>query len=179
MKDEISALRDSDCHSTKAIAPCFKINVDLNEWLDHRILALRNDLYYPGVIKCAAEDSLFIELDGEHELLKFDSVLTSKKFDIICNASPSLKQVTENMKVCFRRNPSTSDYSKNECNAFSIGIVRKILIKPTRFIVEKISNHDNIVIRRADLRLIKPPWWEELEEACEDSKKLCCEIEGK
>ncbi|XP_058805167.1 uncharacterized protein LOC131672143 isoform X2 [Phymastichus coffea] len=177
LRDEVITSKDIENHLTKTVIPGLKINLDLNEWLDHRILALRNDLYYPGVIKCAADDTLLVELDGSHELLKFDGVLTNKKFDIICNASPSLKQVSVNMRVCFRRNPVSSAYSKNDFNTFSIGIVRKILIKPTRFIVEKISNHENIIIRRADLRLLKPPWWDELEEACEDSKKLFSEVE--
>jgi len=54
---------------------------------------------------------------------------------------------------------------------FVKGTVCKILKNPNRFVV-KISREDDqsdsYVVKRADLRLIQPPWADELEEGLEE-----------
>uniref|UniRef100_A0ABD2VVL9 Protein capicua homolog-like domain-containing protein n=1 Tax=Trichogramma kaykai TaxID=54128 RepID=A0ABD2VVL9_9HYME len=146
------------------------LKIDLNEWREHRVLALCNDQYYPGVIRHAVDENLFIELDIEKELRKFCSILTSRKFDVISDASPSSKQINVQTKVCFRK-PQSIDTNCSEflANVFSVGIICKVLNKPTRFVVET-TRKENYIVRRADLRLIRPPWWDELEESIEDQK---------
>jgi hypothetical protein len=173
LRDELTRHENYNRLSVTSTVPIVTLNIDLNEWKDHRILALRNNHYYPGVVKRASEDNLFIELDTEKEVIKFSNILTSRKCDIISDACPSSRQISVDTKVCFRQ-PNFANFGDQEkfTNVFSIGIVCKILVKPTRFIVEVLSKNENFIVRRADLRLIRPPWWDELEESYEDNKTL-------
>ncbi|XP_011503785.1 PREDICTED: putative transcription factor capicua [Ceratosolen solmsi marchali] len=174
LRDESFRHESYNHQSATSTIPIVRVNIDLNEWKDHRILALRNNHYYPGVIKHASEETLLIELDTEKELIKFNNILTSRKYDVISDACPSSRQISLDTKVCFRQ-PNFANLSEQEklTNVFSIGIICKILVKPTRFIVEMLSNNENYIVRRADLRLIRPPWWDELEESYEDNRTPC------
>lgn len=47
---------------------------------------------------------------------------------------------------------------------FIEGVVQKIITSPVRFVVNVVSgNKEEYVVKRADLRLLLPPWWDELE----------------
>ncbi|XP_008207430.1 putative transcription factor capicua isoform X1 [Nasonia vitripennis] len=177
------SLREEDFHQktynhqpATSIIPTITVNIDLNEWKGHRILASRNNQYYPGVIKNAVDEDLFIMLDSEPEIYKFSNILSSRKFDVISDASPSSTQITVDTKVCFRR-PNAMNLSQSETasNVFYIGTISRILLKPTRFVVEMLTKNENYIVKRADLRLIRPPWWDEIEETFEDQKSLSFE----
>ena len=163
---------DKICNVNAAFTPGLNtsLKIDLNEWRGHRVLAFCNEYYYPGVIRHAVDENVFIELDIEKELIKFSNVLSNRKFDVISDASPSSKQVFVHTKVCFRKPQSINLTSQDiSTNSFSIGSVCRLLNKPTRFIVET-SKKENYTVRRADLRLIRPPWWDELEEDFENQR---------
>lgn len=46
---------------------------------------------------------------------------------------------------------------------FIEGVVHKIITNPVRFVVNVVSNNEEYIVKRADLRLLLPPWWDELE----------------
>lgn len=47
---------------------------------------------------------------------------------------------------------------------FIEGVVHKILTNPVRFVVKVVAgNNEQYIVKRADLRLLLPPWWDELE----------------
>ncbi|EFN68385.1 Putative transcription factor capicua [Camponotus floridanus] len=143
--------------------------IDLSEWREHRVLALRDSYYYPGVIRNVVHGEIFIEFDGERKLVRYSDVLGGRRYDVIGDASPSLGQVTLDTKVCIRC-PIANNHV-DATKVFVKGTVCKILTKPNRFVV-KISREDDqsesYVVKRADLRLVQPPWADELEEGLED-----------
>lgn len=139
-------------------------DVDLREWLDHRVLAKSDHVYLPGVIKQASNlNEVWIEFDRfEGKLIVFKDVLSSGKYDVIGDASPSIGQVTLGARVCVR----TQDEQQSSPRVFVEGVVCKILTSPTRFVVRLINDGQDkeLIVKRADLRLLLPPWWEELED---------------
>jgi len=146
-----------------------RLAIDLSEWRDHRVLALRDSYYYPGVIRNVVNGEIFIEFDGERKLVRYSDVLGTRRYDVIGDASPSLGQVTLDTRVCIKVCPNANSHV--DATKFVKGTVCKILTKPYRFVV-KIPREDdqseNYVVKRADLRLIQPPWADELEEGLED-----------
>ncbi|XP_078053316.1 putative transcription factor capicua isoform X5 [Augochlora pura] len=145
------------------------VTIDLSEWRDHRVLALRDSYYYPGVIRNVVQGEIYIEFDGERKLVRYTDVLGAGRYDVIGDASPSVGQVALDAKVCIRCPPSNNHI--DAAKVFVKGTVCKILTKPKRFVV-RIPREDDqsasYVVKRADLRLVQPPWWDELEEGLED-----------
>nr|XP_033330667.1 putative transcription factor capicua isoform X4 [Megalopta genalis] len=145
------------------------VTIDLSEWRDHRVLALRDSYYYPGVIRNVVQGEIYIEFDGERKLVRYTDVLGAGRYDVIGDASPSVGQVVLDAKVCIRCPPSNNHI--DAAKVFVKGTVCKILTKPKRFVV-RIPREDDqsasYVVKRADLRLVQPPWWDELEEGLED-----------
>lgn len=145
------------------------VAIDLSEWRDHRVLALRDSYYCPGVIRNVVHGDILIEFDGERKLVRYSDVLGMRRYDVIGDASPSLGQVTLDMKVCIRCPIANSHVDATK--VFVKGTVCKILTKPYRFVVKiprEDDQSDSYVVKRADLRLVQPPWADELEEGLED-----------
>ncbi|KAL1493325.1 hypothetical protein ABEB36_011400 [Hypothenemus hampei] len=129
--------------------------VDLSEWCDHRVLAKQGDWYLPGVIREASGDSITVVLDGKGERKTYENVFDSECYNVIGDASPSCNQISLGTRVCVRHNQSM----------FVEGVVCTILDgPPVRFVVAVIGEKScEINVKRADLRLLRPPWWDELE----------------
>ncbi|XP_031336738.1 putative transcription factor capicua isoform X2 [Photinus pyralis] len=133
-----------------------QFDIDLSEWCDHRVLAKQGDWYYPGVIRQASGNTLTVEFDGrENKPVCFTDVLASECYDVIGDASPYVSQLTLGTRVCVRHDQAV----------FVEGVVCKILEgQPIRFAVAVLGDRPHeINVKRADLRLLRPPWWDELE----------------
>lgn len=153
------------------------VSIDLSEWRDHRVLALRDSRYYPGVIRTANNDEIFVAFDGEgNTLVRYSDVLAAGKYTVIGDASPSLEQVCLDAEVCVRCPVQNSQNDATASSLFVKGTVCKILTKPSRFVVKIQSRDDeqgdSFVVKRSDLRLIRPLWWEELMEESEFSPSV-------
>lgn len=70
-------------------------NIDLSEWVGHRILARRDQYFCPGVIKAAYKDnSVAIDFETEESPLIYCNVLSKGDFDtILSDAVPATSQV--------------------------------------------------------------------------------------
>ncbi|XP_011629642.1 putative transcription factor capicua isoform X2 [Pogonomyrmex barbatus] len=146
-----------------------RLAIDLSEWRDHRVLALRDSYYYPGVIRNVVHGEILIEFDCDGKVMRYSDVLGTRRYDVIGDASPSLGQVTLDTKVCIRC-PIANNHVE-ATKVFVKGTVCKILTKPYRFVVKiprEDDQSDSYVVKRADLRLVQPPWAEELEEGLEE-----------
>ncbi|XP_069697817.1 putative transcription factor capicua isoform X2 [Periplaneta americana] len=134
-------------------------DIDLSEWEDNRVLAKKDKTYLPGVIRRALRTGeVWVKFDYYDELAVFTDVLGSGKYDVIGDASPSMGQVTLGARVCVRA-------TDNNHRVFFEGIVYKILTSPVQFLVKLIGGQQSqeLLVKRADLRLLLPPWWDELE----------------
>ena len=159
--------------------PAF-VAIDLSEWRDHRVLALRDSGYYPGVIHNAGHGEIFIKFDGDGKIIRYSDVLGAGKYDVIGDASPSVGQVKIDSKVCVKY-PNANSHNDAMTNLFVKGTVCKILAKPKRFVVKILTEDDqnnSFVVKRADLRLVQPPWCDELEEGMEDCESSRTETIG-
>lgn len=143
-----------------------KLNIALHEWIDHRVLAKTKEVYLPGTIRKADSivGNVWIEFDNNtEELILFTDVLQSGRYHVISDASPTLSQVTVGARVCVRTSGSLDD-KQPLSRVFVEGIVFKILTSPVRFVV-KLTGPENkeYIVKRADIRLLQPPWLDELE----------------
>ncbi|KAL3290368.1 hypothetical protein HHI36_023710 [Cryptolaemus montrouzieri] len=130
--------------------------VDLSEWCDHRVLAKQGDWYYPGVIRNANGSNITVALDSKDErIVHYNNVLDRECYDVIGDASPSINQITLGARVCVRHNQSM----------FVEGVVCKIIDpQPPKFLVAKLGEQQcYITVKRSELRLLRPPWYDELE----------------
>lgn len=129
-------------------------NIDLSEWKDHRVLAKQGDWYYPGVIRNATDTDISVELDSSQStIIQFKNVLQIECYDVIGDASPSIHELRLGTRVCVRHN-----------QGFIEGVVCEIIEgSPIRFRVAVVRDRDELTAKRADLRLLRQPWWDELE----------------
>lgn len=141
-------------------------DIDLREWMDHRVLAKNDQVYLPGKIRRAGcNGEVWVEFDNyEGKMAVFTDVLYSGRNNIISDASPSLQQIYLGVHVCVRV-AGTMDENQSVPTVFVEGFVNKIMSSPARFIV-KLLSHPNSehVAKRAELRLLQPPWRDELED---------------
>lgn len=134
--------------------------IELNEWINHRVLAKQNNIYLPGIIKQAnAHGEVWVDLDYlDVKSIKYSNLFTSGKFDIISDASPSKGQLTIGTSVCVRKEMKDPIMP----NVFVEGVIIDIINNPMCFVVRVHVNEELLTVKRADLRLLLPPWWDEL-----------------
>ncbi|VEN56475.1 unnamed protein product, partial [Callosobruchus maculatus] len=96
-----------------------------------------------------------VALDGrEEKLVTYENVFDNECYNVIGDASPSINQISLGTRVCVRH---------NQC-MFVEGVVCSILEQPVRFVVAVIGEKSiEVTVKRAELRLLRPPWWDELE----------------
>jgi hypothetical protein len=136
-------------------------DIDLSEWEDNRVLAKKDKRYLPGVIRKAERSGqVWVKFDYIDELAVFTDVLGSGKYDVIGDASPSTGQVQLGARVCVRATDPMATH-----RVYFEGVVYNILTSPVQFLVKLIGGQQNeeLLVKRADLRLLLPPWWDELE----------------
>ena len=133
--------------------------VDLNEWRGHRVLAKRGSHYLAGCIKSGHGSSdLLVQLDRDDSAVLYTNVTGSGKFDVISDASPLPSQLSLGARVCLR----VDDLH----GVFVEGVICKTSTKPPAQYLVRTIGQDVDVERwatRPSLRLLQPPWWEELE----------------
>jgi len=139
-----------------------KNEIDLSEWIGHRVLALRGEFYFPGVIRQvfrSGESSrdVAVLFDGDTEPLIYKNVLEpTDKAPIISDAIPMTTQVAIGSKFCVLLD--------SQRNLFVEALVYEISRHPLQFLV-KLPGGDageKTWVKRAQLRLTAPPWLEEL-----------------
>ncbi|XP_037781346.1 LOW QUALITY PROTEIN: protein capicua homolog [Penaeus monodon] len=140
--------------------------VDLSEWKGHRVLAKRGPHYYPAVIRSVKNGcDLIVRIDADPASdILYSNVFTTGKFDVISDAVPSGKQLVEGARVVVRLD--------KEQQMFSEGVVYERQGSPTCQYLVRISGEagsqgsavtNNHWLLRPHLRLLQPPWWEDLE----------------
>lgn len=135
--------------------------VDLNEWKGHRVLARKGGVFLSGVIKqIAGVDSLGVQFDGEKDVVYFENVFERRdEVRVISDSSPPAAMLQYGELVCVR--------SSAEENEFHTGKICGKSQQPVMYQVELSDGgggQQNVWMSRANIRLLKPPWYEDLEE---------------
>lgn len=144
--------------------------LDLSEWCNHRVLAKQDDIYVAGIIRSVDEsNTILVEFDyPEGTRQTYYNVLGTGRFDVISDASPSAGDVIVGSRVCIRiQSPNRPG------NVFVEGIVAQIHNDTKQFVVRianaiggiSSGNDEFRTVKRGQIRLLRPPWWDELNDA--------------
>ncbi|ESO93721.1 hypothetical protein LOTGIDRAFT_153178 [Lottia gigantea] len=134
-------------------------SIDLEEWKNQRVLAKRNGVYVPGVIKDIKTNvSLGILFDEDTSLCYYQHIFDVSIPEIISDHSPRGVTVSVGARVCVR--------ISSDANVFYPGYVMEKKLNPIiyRVKLENRSPDQEVMVSRANLRLLQPPWYEDLEE---------------
>ena len=144
--------------------------VDLGEWKGHRVLAKRGSCYFPAIIKSVKNGcDLVVRMDNEATIseLTYCNVFTSGKFEVVGDAAPSIRSLVEGARVVVRLD--------EERHAFVEGVVyERRLTQTPRYLVRiggdlsRGGAGGDRWLSRPHVRLLRPPWWEDLE-PCDSS----------
>ncbi|KAG1714962.1 Protein capicua [Nymphon striatum] len=132
--------------------------VNLLDWKGYRVLGLHGDVYLPGVIETVSEDrtGVGIQFDGEDSPILFPNILKSK--DVINDQCPSPHELKVELRVCAKLSPQ-------DCS-FVCGTIKSIWKKSSyqcSIKLDDIYKETERLVARSHLRILRPPWWEELE----------------
>ncbi|XP_050086148.1 uncharacterized protein LOC126571567 isoform X3 [Anopheles aquasalis] len=160
--------------------------IDLSEWVNHRVLARRKDVYDSGRIRAThAPSTVVIGFDyPEGSQQTYDDVFRGSYYaeaagdqqqqqqqDIIDDVCPALADLQPGVRVCVRATcVHPHPVSTGGGDVFIEGIVRELQANKKQFVVQITGGgigekQEMRVVKRVDIRLLKPPWWDELEEA--------------
>ena len=144
--------------------------VDLSEWKGQRILARKGSAYWPGVIKELQPNCrVGVLFDGGREIHFYSDALNSLPFDIISDFSPPVSAIDVESNVCVRIDPEASEF-------YSGRVIEKKRLPPSYLVLldskpEEFMD-DSLWVSRANLRLLLPPWFEDLHSGSEMKDSL-------
>jgi len=145
---------------------------DLSEWKGQRVLGRRGSVYRPGSIRDlqAAGGRVAVQLDGDSEdpggMVYYDNVLERRSADIISDHPPPASAVDVGTVVCVRVNPDAA--------VFYIGRVIEKRPPPLcttymYLVALDQTSSPAVLVPRANLRLLLPPWFEDMASFVGDS----------
>jgi len=157
-----------------------KLGLDLNEFISLPVLVkLSNfDFYKTGVVKEFTDNQVIVNLSDqlndenkEQNLISIDLIAIT---DCIHDTCPTADQIQSDLKIAYRC-PESSLFKTGLLISQSSDNKTKYLIKP----LDEFSNDENnlnnnklIEISRPHIRLLRPPWFEELKDLpCIDTIK--------
>jgi len=136
---------------------------DLSEWKGQRVLGRRGSVYRPGLIRDLQADGgrVAVQLDGDREdpggMVYYDNVLERRSADIISDHPPPASAVDVGTVVCVRVDPDAA--------VFYIGRVVEKRPPPlctTYLVALDQASGPAVWVSRANLRLLLPPWFEDM-----------------
>jgi len=139
--------------------------IDLGEWINQRVLAKKENVFCSGVIKKIVHNrTIGVLFDGDLEVTSFNDVLDSKSCLIVGDNAPLAVMISIGSHVCVRTNV--------EKNVFFEGqVVEKKTQQPVLYQVKLLHNTqgwNSVLVPRSSIRLLQPPWFEDLEEGLQD-----------
>ncbi|XP_070137730.1 putative transcription factor capicua isoform X1 [Drosophila bipectinata] len=143
--------------------------LDLSEWNNTRVLAKIHNHYASGIIRQvqeAAADSILVEFDSPDLGSRlYPDVLHQGCYHVILDASPPMADITLDARVCVRQRVEGRGAGSGSF-VYVEGIITDINHATKQYSVQLMGEEMNTtkVVCRADLRLLQPPWWDELNE---------------
>ncbi|XP_032305677.1 putative transcription factor capicua isoform X5 [Drosophila ananassae] len=145
--------------------------LDLSEWNNTRVLAKIHNHYASGIIRQvqeAAADSILVEFDSADLGSRlYPDVLHQGCCHVILDASPPMADITLDARVCVRqRVEGRGGAGSSGSFVYVEGVITGINHATKQYTVQLMGEEMNTskVVCRADLRLLQPPWWDELNE---------------
>ncbi|KAL4229580.1 hypothetical protein ACF0H5_012618 [Mactra antiquata] len=137
--------------------------IDLHHWKNQRVLARKDITFQAGVIRNINQSrTIGIQFEGDAEYTNFP-VFDTKTCYIVGDNPPPAMTISVGCQVCVRTNP--------EQNIFYEGsVVEKKVQQPVQYRVRLLhSVHismfgQEVWSPRANIRLLQPPWHDELED---------------
>ncbi|KHJ43765.1 HMG box [Trichuris suis] len=176
------SLRDDDCivHQNDVASH----SLSLQDWKGTRVLAKPPDRddYFCGCIKAVrSNNTLVVEFDeaaGAETLVVYHDVLGSCPFEVVADQAPVPDLVKIGMVVCARRNADQPNFELAQV----VGVSMMPVSFQLKFMPNTAPRHAASVracvpesdvvfiwVSRANIRLLRPPWFEEL--SCETQQR--------
>ncbi|GFR72074.1 protein capicua-like protein [Elysia marginata] len=137
--------------------------LDLSEWRNQRVLAKRRGVYEVAVIKGVHGCDLDVEFESDRAKVMFENVFDPQSSGLLVgDNNPQVASLTPRRNVCLR--------VSQERNIFHEGVIVAVERNPLAFrvalkTIPGVSQGEEILAKRVHLRLLQPPWWEDMEEA--------------
>ncbi|KAH9504295.1 hypothetical protein Btru_064562 [Bulinus truncatus] len=159
--------------------------LDLRDWKNLRVLAKRNGVFEVAVIKWIHPNNqdIDVEFDSDHAAMTFSNVFETNTCLLVGDNYPNLPALTVGRVVCVRVNQETSVFHEGtvvekRCNpSTSFRIKLKKISGPYHY---QDNVPDEITSSRVNIRLLQPPWHDELEDVSAancgssgDNSELC------
>ncbi|KAF0295332.1 hypothetical protein FJT64_007131 [Amphibalanus amphitrite] len=131
----------------------------LAEWRGHRVLAKRETYYLPGVIKGVYRTcDVSVLFDGHQQPFIYSNVSEPGRCDVISDAAPLSSQVSSGLRVAVRVDADKMVFVEGTVVAAN---------RPAHLFKIKVLSQEGPLERwyaRPAVRLLQPPWFEELDE---------------
>lgn len=140
--------------------------IGLCEWKGHRVLANRNGIYLSGMIS-DVQDSwhIVVLFDCDQTLLYYNDMLGMDKYNIIGDHSPSPGDIQNGTRVCARLNQDDNQFLQG--TVLSVGRFRA----QYEVQIDNSFGEESVKwVSRANVRLMEPPWRDELEMLIRDKE---------
>lgn len=145
--------------------PWTEPDIDLSEWIDHRVLARQPDndnIYLSGVIKSFdLSTGLGVELDSNHQTHYYNFADLNH---LISDCVPSARQLRVGTKVVAKCSSSGGGVFREGC--IEAVIDTQSATSKSQYQI-KCHNDETVVVSRANLRLVMQPWADEDEDIVE------------
>ena len=136
--------------------------IDLNEWKGHRVLVKSGAYYHPAFVRgIHSENELSVSMDHEPNREVIYGNIFNNRFDVISDAAPSAGILAEDTKVAVRVDKNQNLYVEG-----SISRQKRTYTGIVKYLVKIVSNgqiKSEQWLTRPHIRLLQPPWWEDLE----------------
>ncbi|XP_071806863.1 uncharacterized protein [Asterias amurensis] len=134
--------------------PSKKAAIDLKEFRGHRVLARKDDGFYPGIIKHQRKNKdIGVTFDSEKNAKYFSNVESDERIDIVSDKVPSYNRVGIGSKVLVKR--------VNCPGVYIVGVIKGIKAAAQQYEVYVANDEgleDKVVTPLWKLRLLRWPW---------------------
>ncbi|XP_046344637.2 protein capicua homolog isoform X3 [Haliotis rufescens] len=148
--------------------------IDLNEWKNQRVLAKRETVFQPGVVKQIRQNRHIGICFDDKTVIYYNDILNAPLCDIISDNSPMGMLVSIGTKVCVR--------ISSEENVFYEGFVMEKKNAPVMYKIHLDNKPENkpedCWVTRANIRLLQPPWYEDMEDNFSEPEHMYQPIPG-
>lgn len=148
--------------TSSLVPPTKQLLIDLNQWINQRVLARKDLVFQSGIIKNIFHNqNVGIQFEGDKEITNFH--VFDKMCNIVGDNPPPAVMISVGCRVCVRTNTEQHVFYEGQ-------VVEKKVQQPVLYKVRLIHGQhiamfgQEVWMPRANIRLLQPPWHDDLEE---------------